>query len=274
MRFAWPLFLFAGWLNAQDSEGLGGDELTQQLPQAATDYPPSHSNNDLKRLLTFGATAGLPLTQAFEIAPAQFNDSVLNPSFEKCLHCAMQRTLPYNVGPTLSFRITKGLSVRVEALYSRADYNHTDSIFSNSGSNILNDRKHTVNRWEFPVLTRVSARAWRGLSPFVGVGPSVQLSRSSTPQSLSLYLVRAVPGGLRVLDALHPKDSTVLAGLASEAGVKVGKRTWSPSVGVRFTRWFGRAVDEAPFGNPASDTNPAKIRSIQNQVSLLVGFSF
>jgi hypothetical protein len=227
--------------------------------------------NVLSRI-SVGAKGGLPLTQAFEVQGS--GDFINNPYFDKCGECSAERTVSYVIGPAIEIRIAGPYSVSAEALYSRADYNHTSSSFSASGSSFLQDAKNTVNRWEFPLIMKFKISRWRLLRPFVGLGASAQYNRASTVQWLvgshSLF------GGtsVQVSNVTAPPVHSVVAGPTVAVGTRIGGRRLSPMVEFRYTRWFDAAIAVSSFNSAPPVNGPVTVRSIQNQAQLLVGLMF
>ena len=223
-------------------------------------------------LFTAGVKTGLPLMQAFEVQPV--GPFANNPYFDKCSECASQRTVPYVVGPAVEVSIAGPYSVTAEALYSRADFNHTSSTFSASGSSHLDDRKKTVDRWEFPFMLKLSIAGWHAIHPFVAVGGSAQYNREKTVQWLS-GSHSLFSGTLIVIsNVAAPSISAVVFGPTVAAGARIGRRRLGPTVEFRYTRWFDAALMEASFNSTPSVDSPATVRSSQNQAQLLVGLMF
>lgn len=221
--------------------------------------------------ITVGVKGGLPLTQAFDVQPS---GGFINPYFNKCGECATQRTVPYLIGPAIEVRIAGPYSVSAEALYSRADYNHTSSLFSVSGTSFLQDTKNTVDRWEFPVLLKFGAGGWRAIHPFLGLGATVQRAKSSTVQSLAGS--HNLFGGTVIVrsNVITPPVRTVVVGPTVAVGARIGKRRLGPTVEFRYTRWFDAAIEVGPLNSAASVNGQVTVRSIQNQAQLLVGLMF
>ena len=222
--------------------------------------------------LTVGLKAGLPLMQAFEVRPA--GEFANNPYFDKCPECATERTVPYVVGPAIEISIGGSYSVSAEALYSRADFNHTSTTFSASGSSHLDDRKKTVDRWEFPLMLKYGIRGWRAIHPFVGVGASAQYNREKTVQWLlgshSLFSGTLIVNS----NVAAPRVNAVVYGPTVAAGARIGRRRLGPIVEFRYTRWFDAALAEGSFSSVPSVDSSATVRSTQNQAQILVGLMF
>ena len=222
---------------------------------------------------TAGVKAGVPLMQAFEVPPPGLFGN--DPYFDKCVaDCASERTVPYVVGPAVEISIAGPYSVTAEALYSRADFNHTSSTFSASGSSHLDDRKKTVDRWEFPLMLKLSIAGWHAIHPFVAMGGSAQYNREKTVQWLSgshdLFRGTLIVNS----NGPAPQVTAVVFGPTVAAGARIGRRRLGPTVEFRYTRWFDGALMEASFNSTPSVDSRATVRSSQNQAQLLVGLMF
>lgn len=221
---------------------------------------------------TAGVKAGAPLMQAFEVQPAGSFDN--NPYFDKCSECASERTVPYIIGPAVEISIAGPYSVSAEALYSRADFNHTSATFSASGSSNLQDRKNTVDRWEFPLMLKFGIGGWRAIHPFVGVGASAQYNREKTVHWLSGS--HSLFSGTLVVNSnvAAPTVNAMVFGPTVAVGARIGKRRLGPIVEFRYTRWFDAALAEASFSSVPSVDSSATVRSSQNQAQILLGLMF
>jgi hypothetical protein len=210
--------------------------------------------------------------QAFEVQP--LGAFANNPYFNKCAECASERTVPYVIGPAVEISIAGPYSVSAEALYSRADFNHTSSTFSASGSSFLDDRKKTVDRWEFPLMLKFGIGRWRAIHPFVGMGASAQYNREKTVHWL--LGSHGLFSGTVILNSnvAAPPVSTVVFGPTVAAGARIGRRRLGPTIEFRYTRWFDAALAEASFSSVPSVDSSATVRSSQNQAQLLVGVMF
>ena len=117
------------------------------------------------RRVTLGIKGGLLLTEALSARPTGATDT----KFGTCFECGTTRTIPYVLGPALEVRLIGGLSLTAEAFYSRADYNHTviESLLSFGSSDT--HEKHSVDRWEAPLLLKYSFKM-RRMTTFVTLG--------------------------------------------------------------------------------------------------------
>ena len=135
------------------------------------------------------------------------------------------------VGPSVEFLLPHRLSVETDAIYRPVGATYITSY--NNGARARSDSRFIT--WEFPVLAKYRL-AYRGIAPFVGVGPNFRLTQSLT--SSSPY------------------------GVVAAAGVefRVGSAKISPSV--RYIHW-GR------------DPSSAFVATVtQNQAVFLLGLSF
>lgn len=234
-------------------------------------------------LFSFGVRAGLPLTSAFT---AQHSDT--RPF---CNECGTERTLPYIIGPSIAIRVAGPFSVSFDALYNRADYNHTsflDCCFR--GRNFV-DLKHTVDRWDFPVLLNSTLGRWGIFRPFAGAGVSVQYLRDFEADHWNgsayhdVFANQVLYTQTRSPVSPTPTTSTAL-GPTLALGTNFGSRRFIPSVELRYTRWSSPAlliykptdatgnlpvVGFPLFPVPRSSVT---IQSRQDQFQLLVGFRF
>ena len=223
----------------------------------------------------FGVKGGMPLTAAFEAQSIDQNPSVS--ILGKCGECASQRTVPYVVGPAVEIRLQGGFSLSAEALYSRADYNHTSLVdFSVSSFRTqVEDVKHAVDRWEFPVLLKYTANARHALHPFIAAGVSTQRNRDRELSHTMFTRFDVAPIFLSIepFPLAADADST-LVGPTLAAGVGFGARRMHPSVEFRFTRWTDQAVVVNPVDSRFILNPLPTVHSNQNQAQFLVGLMF
>jgi Outer membrane protein beta-barrel domain len=221
--------------------------------------------------ITVGIKAGFPLIQAFEV---QSNAFANNPNFGKCGECATQRTLPYEIGPAIEVRIVNAVSVTAEGLYSRADYNHTSSTFSASGSSFLEDTKDTVDRLEVPLMAKFGLARWRRLHPFVALGAAVQYNRDSRVQRLTGS--HSLFGGTSLFQSIvhTPIARSAGVGPTFSAGTRIGTRRLSSTIEFRYTRWVDSAIAVGPFDSIPPVNGSATVREDQNKAQVLLGLMF
>jgi hypothetical protein len=208
-----------------------------------------------------GVVGGVPLTHAFSA-------HTVNPNgvFGKCGECASQRTLPYVVGARVQVHLWRPLYLDGEALFSRADYNHTSSgIISTPGfsSIFLNDQKHAVDRWEVPILLKAQLNSWHSVHPFVAGGVSLQHSQD-------FLIIPTMPG---VLNIVYGVPNSAI-GPTFAAGASFGSRWVRPMIELRYTRWTGQPIVVAQPGAPLSSPVVITLHSKQDEVQLLAGLMF
>jgi hypothetical protein len=140
----------------------------------------------------------------------------------------------YIVGASIEFDILKSLSVEVDGLYRPL---HARDVSIMPDGSRHEGVRFTVLTWEFPMLAKYRF-AFRGLKPFLELGPSVRAT-----------------GNLQ-----GPSPSHI--GITGGAGVetRLGKLKISPTL--RYTRW---AMDREGAGGS---------RTIPNRAEILLAFSF
>ncbi len=263
-----------------DAQLLAG--LTFGIGRSQPDVPGVLEGALPNRRVALGFKGGLPLTGTFS---TRTNIGNTYP-FNNCFDCGNARDLPYVFGPALEVRVIAGFSATAEAFYSRADYNHT-SFISELSSGFLDSReKHTVNRWEAPLLLKYSLKI-RRLTPFISAGASIEYDRDTKVRAVHAQycfvcagLLGLQPGVDKI--TLDTSSGSPVYSLAAgpTAGIgasfNVGRRV-RPSIEVRYTHWADRAIavypppPQAIFPTPIY---PPTIASSRNQVQLLVGLMF
>jgi hypothetical protein len=218
-----------------------------------------------------GLKGGFPLTNAFGLRPPV---APIVDVFNRCGECATQRTLPYVIAPAVEIRLVRLYSVSAEAVYTRADYNHTSSSFSTSSTSLLLDTKDTVDRWEFPFLLKMEVGARRRFHPFVGVGATVQYARDS--RARTIVATKGFGGSVVYMPPgpVMPTVASTVAGPTAAVGTAFGAGRLRPSIEFRYTRWFEQAIAVSIFGSAPSRFGPATVYSAQNQSQILVGVMF
>jgi opacity protein-like surface antigen len=199
---------------------------------AATAFPQS---------LTFGLKGGVPFsdfTKAVSSGTINFNDN----------------TRRYIVGPTVELRLPFGLSVEVDALYRRFNYNQF--IGGTAGTTAIST---SGNAWEFPVLGKYRFPAPIA-RPYVTGGVAFD-TLSGLKQA-----VRNAVATTGVISSSHPaelnKKTTV--GYVVGVGLDVKALIIHVSPEIRYTRWGAKH-----FLDPNG-----LLRSNQNQAEFLVGITF
>jgi hypothetical protein len=235
----------------------------------------------VRRRISLGLKGGLLLTDA--LSTRLKTTPPLN-QFGTCGECGTSRTLPYVFGPALEVHIIGGLSVTAEALYSRADYDHSTE-FTGGGSQVYHAAKHALGRWEAPLLLKYSFKLHR-LAPFVSAGASLQYNRDAIVRDLSVtyryFEISPPPPQYALKVTSGPPTGYLVSGPTVGLGTAFDvSRRFRPSVELRYTYWTGQAV----VARPPSPVNfcgsacsvplyPPTIASTHNQVQLLVGIMF
>lgn len=230
------------------------------------------------RKVSLGFKGGLLLTDALSARPSIGNSRI---PFNTCSECGTARTVPYVVGPALEVRIIGELSVTAEALYSRADYNHTFVLSQGSFGSSDTSEKHAVDRWEAPLLLKYSF-AMRRMMPFVSAGASIQYDRDfRVRRVIALYCFQCnnFQGGiskvtLETNSALQ--NESLVAGPTAGVGVHFDAGRIHPSIEARYTYWVDRATVVGPTRqfDQLIGIGPHAVTSLRNQVHLLVGLMF
>ncbi len=153
-------------------------------------------------LLAYAACGSLPSSFSRASPTIQIGQQVTS---------AMQRTLPYIVGPAIEFHVHGPLGLMAEALYTRAVYDYRWFTFISPSSGVESvDEKHAVSRWEFPILLKYQARARHLGRPFVTAGMSIQYSRNYNAGSLLAH--QGILGGVLFVPWLRPSSRSTAAG--------------------------------------------------------------
>jgi hypothetical protein len=242
------------------------------------DSPGVLEGSPRNRRVSLGLKGGLLLTDALS---TRANTNPYVGVIGNCLECGTARTLPYVVGPALEVRIIGRLSATAEAFYSHADYNHTSAESVEDAETGVAEEKHTVGRWEAPLLLKYSFQMGH-LTPFISAGASLQYDRDSRVRALSVMdvLVGFPPPPLQFIlnNTQGPTIGTLVAGPTAGAGASFSLGRVRPSIEVRYTYWTDRAIAVLPpggfEGNPPPPGTPPTIFSTHNQVQLLLGIMF
>jgi hypothetical protein len=238
------------------------------------------------QVLSVGAMGGLPLTDAMAINASQIVPGPIIsglPPFDTCAQCVIERTVPYIIGPAVEARLKGSFSLDLEALYSRVDYNRSFGGVSGFGPGFaptyvanVTATKHTINRWEFPVLLKYTMRAGHQLRPFVEGGISIQGNWERQTQGLTGFTTPVFAANLSV----KPSESSavnrsVIEGATFGIGASYGIRRVRPSLEFRYTRWFDKAftVDSGIVMIPPTPI-PHIAYSVMNQAQILLGIMF
>lgn len=225
--------------------------------------------NSAPHRLAFGLKAGGPLTAALDAGPPGMPGGV----FGRCERCGTQRTVPYLIGPAITFRLWRTVSLSADLLYSRADYNATFTSFSVSSTSLLFETKNKVDRLELPLLFKFSMAGRGPIHPFVAAGASVQYNRIARLSGLSGFRSAFSGTGLRPAPPRSAQHSFV-AGPTGAAGIEIGSKRLRPILEFRYTRWMEPAVLADAFGAAVTIPPLATVRSNQNQAQFLLGLMF
>jgi hypothetical protein len=181
----------------------------------------------------------------------------------------------------LEVRIIGGLSLTAEAFYSRADYNHTviESLLSFGSSDT--QEKHSIDRWEAPLLLKYSFKM-RRMTPFVVAGASMQYDRDSRVRDVIALFCRQCDNFRGAISKITldtrsiVQEESLIVGRTAGVGVSHRAGRIHPSIEVRYTNWADRPITVGPtqqFGQPPP-IGQRIIASTRNQVQLLMGIMF
>lgn len=197
-----------------------------------------------------GVKAGVPLTDAFHAVSGNFRDI---PSY-------FSNPPRYTLGPTVELRLPLRLSIELDALYKRLNYNSN----TDGGAHGFQLAGTTGNSWEFPLLLkhRLSGGPIR---PYLAGGVTFdrlsgfrQLVRGFTGGGLGVVTTSQAPTEL--------KDD-FRTGVVLGGGLEVRALFLRLSPEIRYTRW-GRDTfrDTCCLGS--------MLRSNPNQAEFLLGITF
>jgi hypothetical protein len=218
--------------------------------------------------IVFGLKGGVPLSQAFS---AQQDPSI--PSLAAFLQSrtsidydsAVERTVPYTIGPAVEVRLWRKIGVEADGLYSRAVYDYTSIAFNKFQAAMdYAAMKHTVDQVQIPVLVKYRLMSRSKMQPFAGVGASICYNRDIAVQGITDQSVPGEPAGPVLLynPALGSPIQVVKVGPVFAAGVVTSLRRLRLSLEARYA-WFTGAAISAPA-----------LRSDRNQTSLIAGVMF
>jgi hypothetical protein len=167
--------------------------------------------------VTVGAIAAVPLTDTFDTGFIHFG------SFDP-------KTVRYQVGPAIDFRLPGSFRVEFDALYQAFSFNEVNLSGTPSQS-------HTSgNLWQFPALLKYRV-ATPLFKPFIEAGPSIQITTNAT--EILTYLTQPTPF------VYHPGIRPV-GGIVFGRGVDLRLGHFLISPQVRYTRWISKNFDEGP----------------------------
>ena len=197
----------------------------------------------------FGIEAGVPVTQFLSAFPPNRFDTYV------------PHTGRYIAGVTTEARLTRRVSVGVEALFRHGSYD-------NGGFQpcCADFASHTnVRDWEFPVLARYHLRAERRVSVFVTAGAAVDWLQHMKQVTVVSYYY----GGSSVSDNSQPVELSqrVVAGIVAGGGVDAHLHRVHLEPEFRYTFWTQRH-----FG--ASESSNYGLFSNRNQAEVLLEIKF
>ena len=218
--------------------------------------------------ISVGIKGGLPLSQAFQ---AQQNLDIPTLSAFLLAHpangfeSAIQRTVPYTIGPAVEIRLWHQIRAEVDGLYSRAAYDDTSIGFDKFiSASVFEALKHTVDQVEIPVLVKYEFGESHKFYPFVGAGGSILYSHdrvakgvvdASTPGEPATPPYLFNPSWVKALQVVKGGPTFAAGAMISIRGLRI-------SAEIRYTRITGYAI-----------TSPA-MHSNLNQAKLLLGVMF
>jgi len=195
------------------------------------------------QFMSIGVEGGLPLSQRFR---AQTTDP--NGLFGRCAECATERTVPYTVGLSLDIHLVGPFSLTADALFNRADYNHTTTELTSPPANLIFFEKHVVDRWEIPILLKYGMTPRHSVNPFVSAGVSLQHNQDFTESRFDVFpLTGAVSQDTRnIFGPLGVAETSMGLGGTAVVGATFGHRRVRPLLEYRYTRWFSQPVVAVP----------------------------
>ena len=210
------------------------------------------------QVFSAGVKGGLPINHAFDAQTA----STRPPPFgylQSPYQSAVERTVPYTVGPTLEVRLPARFQLEADALYSRAIYDYTAILtLSPSRGSKLIDEKHVVGLWGFPILLKYRPIKRSDVRPFLAGGATIEYNRDTAAQGLTGV---AAPAGMPCVSPIHSFTQTsTVVGPTIAAGLEFGLWRLRVSSEIRYTRWAGEAIAISPV-----------LRSNQNSTQFLIG---
>jgi hypothetical protein len=178
--------------------------------------------------VTAGGIAAFPLTDTFDTG------FIYRGTF-------VPKTVRYQVGPAVDFRLPGSFRVEVDALYQPFSFNQ--SVFS-----FPFWQSHTSgNLWQFPAVLKFRVPAPL-LKPFIEAGPSAQIATNIT-ETLTSF-VQPTPL------VSHPDPtSKAVAGIVFGGGIDLRLGHFLVSPQVRYTRWIRENFDFSESDHVGSHLN-------------------
>lgn len=181
------------------------------------------------------------------------------------------------IGPTVNVTLPLGFRLEFDALYQRANYEHTFLTTHIYTSETFSH--NTANRWQFPLLLQYRLPL-PVVKPFVEAGPS--FSRISGGHNVTVKqdnIFGSFQGITSQSSKLVEVRHSTVAGFTTGVGFDLHVLVIHVAPEVRFTRW-GSSQFEAVSEFAAIDIDqplPLKVPSISsnlNQVDFLLGITF
>jgi hypothetical protein len=188
----------------------------------------------LAQPVSFGIKAGVPLTDAFDIATG-----------DRPFRSVEQR---YTIGPMIQLNLPLGFGIEANALYKRIGYDATFPTY--------NARART-NSWEFPILFKYGSSSGI-LRPYGGIGPNF-----NSIGEISEFASNITGGGSVGSRVGNTFVDLFRIGLVVSSGIQIRTPVIRVSPEIRFTRWGEESLDPL-----------ALLGLRQNQVEFLVGLHF
>jgi hypothetical protein len=171
--------------------------------------------------VTAGAIGAVPLTDTFDTGFVHFG------SFDP-------KTVRYQVGPAIDFRIPRSFRVEIDALYQPFSFN--EGTFSGE----FPAQSHTSgNLWQFPALLKYRVPTLL-LKPFVEAGTSVQIVTNSITKIVTYF-----PQPTTSVYHLGPSP---VGGIVLGGGIDLRLGHFLISPQVRYTHWLSTNFDQGSPG--------------------------
>lgn len=177
----------------------------------------TESGQPFERAVTFGVTAGVPITDPF-----------LAGSLPRLNYSFIDHR--YTIGPTVEFRLPFGLGLELDGLFNRLD-------FRSSAMEVdVTQRSHTTaDSWEFPLLLKYRPfRLKGGMAPFVEAGPSFRVLSDLHQAS---QIVGIIQGPVVSTDSPVELQNRFTPGFVVGGGIDLRTGPLHIAPQIRYTRW-------------------------------------
>jgi hypothetical protein len=197
--------------------------------------------------IDFGLKAGVPFTDAFDVARGARNYRDV--------------TKRFTLGPTVDLRLPFGLGVEFDALYKRYGYDFEGSGSGTVPSVVAGNTR--ANSWEFPLLLKYRAPGILA-RPFVSGG--VTFHRLTDVKQFVSETFALATGGAVERETSDPPElrDKFRKGFVIGSGLEIRAPLVRVSPEIRYTRWGSDSFLDALN----------LLRSSRNQAEFLVGFTF